>query len=101
MPGFLFFNNSFNQKNFYISGDSGYNLKQYLLTPILDAAPNSPEERYTKKHCQVRNRVERLFGVMKAKWRCLRQDRVLHYQPRVAALIVYSCAILHNLLLNR
>ncbi|KAJ8979674.1 hypothetical protein NQ317_001074 [Molorchus minor] len=29
----------------------------------------------------------------KARWRCLRRDRVLHYQPQNAAYIIYTCAI--------
>lgn len=86
---------------YFLLGDSGYALEKYLLTPVLNALPNTAEERYTRRHCQVRNRIERVFGVLKARWRCLRRDRILHYQPESASRIVYACAILHNLLLDR
>lgn len=66
------------------------------MTPILGAAPGSPEEHYTKLHCQVRNTVERCIGVLKARWRCLLVHRVLHYDPITAAKIVNACVVLHN-----
>lgn len=91
----------FSNNKLLSTGDSGYALEKYMLTPVIDALPDTPEGRYTKRHCQIRNRIERLFGVLKARWRCLRKDRILHYQPEAAAIIVYSCAILHNLLLER
>ncbi|KAJ8962940.1 hypothetical protein NQ314_005657 [Rhamnusium bicolor] len=72
-----------------------------MLIPVLNALLDTAEERYTRRHCQVRNRIERLFGVLKACWRCLRKDRILHYQPEPASIIIYTCAILHNLLLDR
>ncbi|KAJ8918523.1 hypothetical protein NQ315_015230, partial [Exocentrus adspersus] len=51
--------------SFFLLGDSGYALERYMLTPVLNAAPGSPEERYTLRHCQIRNRIERVFGVIK------------------------------------
>ncbi|KAJ8916428.1 hypothetical protein NQ315_014641 [Exocentrus adspersus] len=42
-------------------GDSGYALDKYMLILVLNAFPGSPEERYTARHCQVRNRIERLW----------------------------------------
>ncbi|XP_048004335.1 putative nuclease HARBI1 [Leguminivora glycinivorella] len=35
------------------------------LTPILNAAPGSAEERYTTWHCSVRNTIERTNGYLK------------------------------------
>ena len=83
---------------FKITGDSGYRVEPYILAPIPNAAHGSPEYAYTQSHIKVRNRIERLFGVLKARFRCLRRDRVLHYQPATAAKIVYAYTILHNLL---
>lgn len=67
------------------------------MTPILDADPGSAEERYTKKHVQARNCIERCFGLLKSRWRCLLKDRVLHYKPYVASKIIIACAVLHNI----
>lgn len=38
-----------------------------MLTPVLHAVRDSPEDGYTKNHCSVRNRIERVFGVLKAR----------------------------------
>lgn len=87
--------------NFTIfSGDSGYALVPWLLTPILDAAENTPEGRYTRAHIRTRNTVERSIGVLKQRFRCLSQHRTLHYDPVQAGKIIYTCAVLHNLANN-
>lgn len=88
-------------ENTYLLGDAGYPLLPYLLTPIHGAAPHTREGRYTHQHSQIRNRVERTFGLLKGVWRCLNPHRVLHYQPEFAARIIYACATLHNIMLNR
>jgi hypothetical protein len=67
-----------------------------MLTPIVDAAPGSAEDFYTKRHCAARNRVERTIGLLKARWRCLLKDRVLHYKPEMVAKMVNACCVLHN-----
>ncbi|KAJ8709363.1 hypothetical protein PYW07_009189 [Mythimna separata] len=72
-----------------------------MMTPILGAAPGSPEEHYTELHCKVRNTVERCIGVLKGRWRCLLAHRVLHYDPVTAAKIVNACVVLHNIAKSR
>lgn len=88
-------------ENTYLFGDAGYPLLPYLLTPIHGAAPDTPEGRYTQRHCQIRNRIERTFGLLKGVWRCLNPHRILHYRPEFAARIIYACATLHNIMINR
>lgn len=86
--------------NGWLLGDSGYPLQPWLLTPIENAAPETPEGRYTKLHCLVRNTVERLNGVLKGRFRCLLRHRCLHYLPPKAGKIIYACAVLHNMCLE-
>ncbi|KAK5647958.1 hypothetical protein RI129_002850 [Pyrocoelia pectoralis] len=81
-------------------GDSGYPLKPWLLTPIERAAEGTPEARYTSAHIHVRNCIERCNGVLKSRFRCLLKHRVLHYSPLQAAKIIYSCCVLHNILIQ-
>nr|CAI5849501.1 unnamed protein product [Callosobruchus analis] len=85
------------RRNCYLLGDSGYPLQPWLMTPVLDARPNTPEAMYNSLHTSTRNVVERGFGVWKARFRCLRKDRVLHYSHATSALIIYACAVLHNI----
>lgn len=68
-----------------------------MLTPILDAQPDSPEAYYTYLHVRARNVIERTIGLLKARFRCLLAHRVLHYTPEVAGSIVNACVILHNI----
>lgn len=70
------------------------------MTPILNAAPGSREEMYTTRHIQARNCIERCFGLLKARWRCLLKHRTLHYHPHVASKIVLACCVLHNIALQ-
>lgn len=67
------------------------------MTPILDAAPGTPEEHYTNMHVKTRCIIERTIGLLKARFRCLLSHRVLHYRPEVAASLVNACVILHNI----
>ncbi|KAJ8915388.1 hypothetical protein NQ315_008275 [Exocentrus adspersus] len=83
-------------RNNYLLGDSGYPLQPWLMTPLPDALPNTPEAVYNERHIRTRNVAERGFGVWKARFRCLRKDRVLHYSHAAAARIIYACAVLHN-----
>lgn len=78
----------------YFSGDSGYPLEPWLLTPIINAHPDSPQQRYTDWHCQVRNTIERVNGYLKGSFRCLGIERVLHYAPEKASAIIYACCII-------
>ncbi|KAJ8727411.1 hypothetical protein PYW07_001530 [Mythimna separata] len=86
-----------NRERCWLLGDSGYAQRPWMMTPILGAAPGSPEEHYTELHCTVRNTVERCIGVLKGRWRCLLAHRVLHYDPVTAAKIVNACVVLHNI----
>lgn len=84
----------------WLIGDSGYPLQPWLMTPILDAAPNTPAGRYTAAHCAARNCVERCNGVLKTRYRCILGERLLRYDPEMAAYIILACAVLHNISLE-
>lgn len=70
------------------------------MTPILDAAQGSREELYTQRHIQARNCIERCFGLLKSRWRCLLKHRTLHYHPAKAGKIVVACSVLHNIAIH-
>ncbi|XP_065354731.1 putative nuclease HARBI1 [Calliphora vicina] len=84
------------KRNTWILGDAGYKLKPYLMTPF--RKPNNPHERrYNKKHTSTRNVVERCFGVLKNRFRCIIGSRGLHYNPAKVTKIIYACCALHNM----
>lgn len=72
-------------------------MQPWLLTPILDAIPGTPEAVYTVAHVRARNCIERCNGTLKSRFRCLSRHRVLNYSPIKAAHIIYACAVLHNI----
>ncbi|XP_067633742.1 putative nuclease HARBI1 [Eurosta solidaginis] len=86
-----------NQRESWLIGDQGYPLEPWLLTPV--ANPSTTKERkFNKIHASGRNCIERGFGVVKSRFRCLLKHRVLHYSHETAAAIITSCVILHNIM---
>lgn len=67
-----------------------------MMTPYRN--PTTPaEKKYNEKHCKVRNVVERCFGVLKNRFRCIIGSRGLHYSPIKATQIINACCALHNI----
>ncbi|XP_051170906.1 putative nuclease HARBI1 [Leptopilina boulardi] len=84
-------------RNFWILGDSGYTLTPTLITPFHNPERGSPSERFNIAFVTCRSIVERTIGILKARWRCLRKERALHYDPVTAGRIVNMCCVLHNI----
>lgn len=79
-----------------ILGDGGYKLKPFLMTPFRN--PKDAAERcFNRKHTSARNVVERCFGVLKNRFRCILGSRGLHYGPEKATQIINACCSLHNM----
>lgn len=82
------------------TGDSGYPLEPWIITPYRSATERSAEARFNTKHSKTRNCIERCIGVLKARFRCLLSSRELHYTPEKACQIMNVCCMLHNICIH-
>jgi hypothetical protein len=64
----------------YLLVDSGYQQTSYLVGPYPDweATTGSPQRVFNYVHAVLRNPVERAFGRLKGRWRCLLELPVHH-----------------------
>ncbi|XP_069469545.1 putative nuclease HARBI1 [Ambystoma mexicanum] len=88
-------------QNTWMPGDSGYLQYTWLMTPVRH--PHTAAERaYNIAHGRTRICVERVFGLLKARFWCLNRTRgALMYAPEKVGKIVLTCAMLHNLCCRR
>ena len=77
----------------FLLGDSGYPLKPYLLTPVMNATTR-PQQRYNSSHKRTRCLVERCIGVLKSRF-----GGTMQFAPNFCAqiIIIVACTILHNI----
>jgi len=82
------------------AGDSGYPLEPWLLTPL--ASPSTRAEvAYNSAHMKTRNVIERCFGILKSRFRCLdKSGGTLLYSAEKTCKIVMAAAVLHNFCIN-
>ncbi|KAJ1101087.1 hypothetical protein NDU88_006161 [Pleurodeles waltl] len=81
--------------------DSGYPNLSWLLTPVRNPRTRA-EERYNEAHVRTRRVIERTFGLLKARFRCLHMTGgSLFYSPKKVCQIIVACCMIHNLALRR
>ncbi|XP_069059723.1 putative nuclease HARBI1 [Pleurodeles waltl] len=80
-----------------IPGDSAYAVRTYIPTPYLSPATPA-ERRYNAAHRATRSVVERSFGLLKSRFRCIHTSGgALQYSPETTCQIVAKCAMMHNI----
>jgi len=83
----------------WLLGDRGYALTPYMMTPFHpDKVVTSGEKKYQKSHTKTRNVIERCFGVLKQRFRCLDfSGGATQFSPSRCCNIILATAVLHNM----
>ncbi|XP_071373093.1 putative nuclease HARBI1 [Centroberyx affinis] len=87
---------------YFIIGDGGYPCIRApitLLTPYREPLQGRVQERYNRHHARARSVIERAFGMMKTRWRCL-FFKALEVHHTFVPDVVTVCAVLHNICLT-
>ena len=68
-------------------------VKMWLLTP-LENVTSERESNYQTCHVKTRNTIERCNGLLKQRFRCLRNG--ILFEPRNACVVLHNIALMHN-----
>ncbi|XP_068726345.1 putative nuclease HARBI1 [Montipora capricornis] len=83
-------------------GDRGYALQSYLMTPLNpDKVSSAAEEMYQRIHTRTRNVIERSFGLLKQRFRCLDfSGGTMQFSPCRCCDIIVAIVVLHNMCIH-
>ena len=83
----------------YLICDGGYHRWPCLNSPLKTSPAGSPVMQWSKKMELVRKGIEGVFGILKKRFKFLRNFNHLHNQSDVDNAMV-TCCMLHNMLLE-
>ncbi|XP_063798305.1 putative nuclease HARBI1 [Pseudophryne corroboree] len=84
----------------WLLGDSGYGCRPWLMTPFRNPKGRA-EKKYNRAHILTRGVIERSFGLLKSRFRCLAKTRgALQYSAAKMCKMFIVCCILHNMCLD-
>jgi len=84
----------------FLLGDGGYPLLDWPVTPYRDNGHLTRQQKYyNKKHSSSRIKIEQAFGLLKSRWRCLRNN--LEVLIDIVPHVISTCCILHNICEDR
>lgn len=83
-------------ENHHLFADNAYPLRNWLISPVKNYGNLTPQTiRFNRKLSSARQTVERAFGIMKSRFRILR-DMPVRNTETICKLILTTC-ILHNM----
>ncbi|XP_049317925.1 uncharacterized protein LOC125780192, partial [Bactrocera dorsalis] len=84
---------------YFIVGDDAFPLCKRIIKPYNSKHLSKEEQIFNYRLSRARRCIENAFGILSAKWLCLR--KVLFCHPDRARSIVSACCLLHNFLINK
>ena len=94
----------------YVLGDAGFPNCDLCLTPYrvvryylkewerASQRPQNKEELFNLRHSKLRNVIERIFGIVKNRFKILTKPRAFKMEAQVR--VVSALCVLHNILVN-
>ena len=82
---------------FYVVADSAFPISHRCLTPFRRPIRQQAHSRFNTQLSRARVQVERAFGLLKGRWRCLRE---LNCKLELVPRYVFTCALLHNICID-
>ena len=71
------------------------------MTPFA-SVESAAQQNYNHSHTRTRTTIEKTFGILKSRFRCLHKSGgSLQYTPAKAAKITVACMLLHNRCIDR
>ena len=80
----------------YIGCGCPFVLPSYKPTAVVN---DQNKAAFNKKHVSTRNPIERAFGILKNRWRCLLHARKLKMQTHLN--VILACFVLHNICVTK
>jgi len=86
----------------WLIGDTGYPLREYLLTPFADPQ-TAAEEMFNDQLCKARCTIERAIGLLKSRFRTIshKMTGCINFEPEKAIQVVGAAIVLHNYCVDR
>jgi hypothetical protein len=82
----------------YLISDNGFMKWRCLIPPM--RYPTKHSESLWSCHVEsIRKDVERSFGILKGRFRCLKIGLLFHYQEDID-FVFFTCVVLHNMILS-
>lgn len=84
----------------YLLGDPGFAISEFVIPTFDHRGTMGPQHRsFNRRHSRARDVVERMFGVVKGRWRLLRKPMDI-LSVNFAIILICACFLLHNFCLR-
>lgn len=97
MDGLLMKQILYYTKKIYFSGDSGYPLRNYFMTPLVNPVTQA-EQRYNESLIRTRNGIERQIGLWKRRFPVIAYG--IRLKLETIKTVIIATTVLHNIARN-
>ncbi|KAJ8364340.1 hypothetical protein SKAU_G00131710 [Synaphobranchus kaupii] len=88
---------------YFIVGDGGYPCIDHpmaIITPYREPLQGRVQSRFNHHHAKAHSIIERAFGMLKMRWRCM-LFKALEVDHTFVPTVITACAVLNNICLTK